>query len=672
MNRLCNYIPLHMLVLGVMGICCQYFFSFIDDKSLCIIVSVFCFLIISTLIIKNKIVHTLFIFGLYFLVGASSVFIHNPQNSSSFYKYHHQKKALLTLKIRKRLKSGTFHQKYEATISYVNGVKTHGTVLLNLEKDSVNTFFKIDDILLLQPVLKEIAPPLNPHQFNYKAYLAKKEIHHQLFVKRNEVLKVQTSKKTVLGWSSRFRDRVRKQLIKYHFKGDVLAVIEALLLGQRQDISKSLITDYQKAGVIHILAVSGLHIGILLLIVSFLLQPLEQLYHGVLLKTVLIILILWVFAVVAGLSASVVRAATMFTFVAIGMSFKQPKVIEFSFTASMLLLLIIHPMFLFDVGFQLSYLAVFGILTMQAKIYAIWQPKFKISNFFWKLCSVSLAAQIGILPLSIYYFKQFPGLFLLSNFVIIPFLGTVLVLGIGVVILSLLNILPSFIANFYSYIISKMNAFVGWVSRQEAFLFKELSLSFMMMAFWYLFIFIGISFLIKRTYVKSVLLLVAVVLLQTTLILEKKKFQTKKEFVVFHKSRYGMIGERLGAKLTINHSLDSLSFQKQKIIPSYKVAEQIKTIQIARKKSVFKFLEQPVLLVDSLGIYKVDGLQSAHVILQYSPKINLSRLIKKIKPSVIVADGSNYKSYVTHWGKICKKNKVPFYYTGKKGAYILK
>jgi competence protein ComEC len=166
-----------------------------------------------------------------------------------------------------------------------------------------------------------------------------------------------------------------------------------LLLGQRQDISKELLTDYQKAGAIHILAVSGLHVGVLLWMLSFLFQPIERLPYGKFLKAIVIVLLLWGFAFIAGLSASVVRAVTMFTFLAIGQSFQRKHVVTYSLIASMFFLLLIKPMFIFDVGFQLSYLAVFGIVWLQPKLYAVWKPTFTWVHFFWQLCTVSIAAQ---------------------------------------------------------------------------------------------------------------------------------------------------------------------------------------------------------------------------------------------------------------------------------------
>ena len=451
-----------------------------------------------------------------------------------------------------------------------------------------------------------------------------------------------------------------------------MAVINALLLGQRQDISKELISDYSRAGAIHILAVSGLHVGIILLILSSIFKPLERVKNGKFLKTMLIVVFLWMFAFIAGLSASVVRAVTMFTFLAVGQSFQQKSVVEFSLISSLFFLLLVKPMFLFDVGFQLSYLAVFGIVWVQPKLYQIWTPKFKITDKFWQLFTVSIAAQVGILPLSLYYFHQFPGLFILSNLVIIPFLGIILFVGIIVIALSVFEILPQLFANIYAEIISVMNGFVSWISNQEQFLLKEISMSFLMMFFLYAFIIFGTHFLIKKSTQRFTYFLCTIVVLQSVFLFEKQQRNTKQEFIIFHKSRNSVLGKRVGNELLVYHNLDTLEIKQTNMMVSYNIGENILSKYKTKFKNVFKFKNKTILFIDSLGVYQLKNLEKPIVVLQYSPKINLKRLIKNLQPSQIVADGSNYKSYINRWKNLCETEKIPFHYTGQNGAFIVK
>ena len=299
-----------------------------------------------------------------------------------------------------------------------------------------------------------------------------------------------------LGFIAAFRLKIQQSLQYCGFSEDELAIINALLLGQRQDISKELTANYSKAGAIHILAVSGLHVGVILWMFSFVLKPLERYKRGKGIKLALVLLFLWFFALLAGMSASVTRAVTMFSAIAIGQFFNKRNAIEQSLIFSMFLLLLLKPLFLFDVGFQLSYLAVFGIIWVQPVFYQLWKPKYYIIVKGWQLFTVSLAAQIGVLPLSLFYFHQFPGLFFVSNLLIIPFLGIILSTGIIVLVLSYYSILPAFMVTIYGGIISVLNKTVVFIAKQEAFLFSDISFSVVKMFLLYLLIIAYFQFIL--------------------------------------------------------------------------------------------------------------------------------------------------------------------------------
>jgi competence protein ComEC len=670
MKRLLKYLPLHFLVFLILGIGIQFYiqiwtFGFLKLGLLVLL------LIVSLISFRNKKGITFIAVILFFLIGVSTVYIQDARNFKNHYNRFYKKEAKVVVRITKILKSGFYHDKYVAEVVQVHTAKTRGHVLLNIQKDSLQKPLKIDDQILVHTDFMQVSPPLNPSQFNYKFYLAKQGIHRQLFINSAQFLELSKASSSLVGISEKFRNKVQKSLLTYNFKKDEFAVISALLLGQRQGVSNELLTDYAGAGAIHILAVSGLHVGIILLILSFLFRPLEKFKYGSYLKAFCIVLCLWMFAFIAGLSASVVRAVTMFTFLAVGHSLQRKKVVEFSLISSMLFLLIVKPMFLFDVGFQLSYLAVFGIIWVQPKLVSIYKPKFLIDKKIAQLITVSIAAQVGILPLSIYYFQQFPGLFVLSNLVIIPFLSAILIGGIVVVFMALLNILPSFLAALYGFVIFFMNSFVSWVAQQEQFLFKEISISFTMMLGCYFFIFFGILFLIKRTPKRCMFFLATVLLVQSVYLFEEKIANEKEVFIVFHKSRFSIIGIRTGVQMKIQDNIDALKLEESNAIKPYVVAEYIKEVEKVNFKNYIRFKEQDILIVDSLGVYQVSKLERPIVVLQYSPKINLERLIHRLKPSLIIADGSNYKSYVNTWEIISVKNQTSFHDTRKKGAFVI-
>ncbi|TYA81458.1 ComEC/Rec2 family competence protein, partial [Seonamhaeicola marinus] len=230
-------------------------------------------------------------------------------------------------------------------------------------------------------------------------------------------------------------------------------IINALFLGQRQNIDRAIYTNYTNAGAIHILAVSGLHVGIIFLILNFLFKPIERLKKGYLIKTIFLLTTLWGFAVIAGLSASVTRAVTMFSIVAIAVNLKRPTNVYNTLAISIFVILLFKPLFIFDVGFQLSFLAVFAIVAIEPMLNKLWKPKNKLLKIYWQTLTVTISAQFGIIPISLFYFHQFPGLFFISNLVIIPLLGFILGFGILIILLASINVLPQFLADAFGFII---------------------------------------------------------------------------------------------------------------------------------------------------------------------------------------------------------------------------
>lgn len=674
MKKLLEYPPFHFLLCVIIGIILQFYMQIWQYNLLYLGSSLLGFLIILYFLkrLQKRKIFSVVSLLLFVFIGVSSTYIRNPKNYTNYYAFHLTNTSSSIVTIQKVLKPGNYYTKYLAEVSQVDSIKTNGYILLKIKKDSAQTLLKVSNRVFIKTPFKELIPPLNPHQFDYKQYLAKQYVYHQVFLSKQEFKQLSNSNFSLVGLSASIREKVQTSLKKYHFSNDEFAVINALLLGQRQEISKELLESYTNAGAIHILAISGLHIGILLLLLSYVFKPLEKLPKGMIIKAICIILFLWSFAFIAGLSASVVRAVTMFTFVAVGQSFKRKKIIEYSLISSMFFLLLIKPMFLFDVGFQLSYLAVFGIVWVQPLLYNLWKPKLWLLNKGWGLFTVSIAAQAGILPISLYYFHQFPGLFILSNLIIIPFLGSILLFGIIIILLATLNILPQFIANIYGIIISIMNYFVNWVAHQEGFLFKEISMSFWEMIAWYIFIVFSYKVCVQKT-LKSILsLLTSIIVLQGVCFYQKYQISNNNEFIVFHKSRHSIYAKRNGKELSIISSLNKSILHQQKLIQSYRIGEHISSKIIDSTFNVFSYKSKQILIVDSLGIYQIDGLKKPIILLKNSPRINLNRLIATLNPQKIIADGSNYKSYITRWKETCYKQKTPFWYTGQNGAYILK
>ncbi|WP_372756398.1 ComEC/Rec2 family competence protein [Mariniflexile sp.] len=676
--KLLNFTIIKLTFCFVLGIGIGHGFNIPLQLNLLLTAIAFLFVTTFYFIDRNRFIKTIWfgisVFTTMVLVGILTTNIHNEKNNLKHYTNQISNKTdslkTITFRVREILKSGNYYDKYIIDLLEVDNEKVIGKSLLNIEKDATTKPLKVDEIYISKTIFKDIINPLNPNQFNYKSYLEKKYIYHQIFIFEGSLFQVQSKSQTLFGIANAIRNHINEKLKPYHFNPDELSIINALLLGQRQDISEEVYLNYTNAGAIHILAISGLHIGLILLILEFIFKPITYIKNGKLLNAILLLSILWSFAIIAGLSASVTRAVTMFSVVAIAKNLNRPTNIYNTLAISMLVILLFKPLFLFDVGFQLSYLAVFAIVAIDPLLYRLWKTKYWLPDKLWHTLTVTISAQLGIIPLSLYYFHQFPGLFFLSNLVIIPILGIILGLGLAVMLLAVLNVLPQIIATAYGHVIWAMNWFIGWVSRQEAFLFKDIPFNLLYVFAFYIFTITLVRYCIKRNYTSLKWLLISVLIVQSSIIYTSNN-SPENQFIVFHKSRNTLLGNTSNKSISVASDLDSITKRKTKIITDYTVGNHIKTIKEDRLQSVYILNSKKLLVIDSLGVYNIKSFKPDYVLLRQSPKINLNRLIDSIQPKYIIADGSNYKSSIEQWESTCKKRKLPFYPTGKKGAFII-
>ena len=599
--------------------------------------------------------------------------IHLPTFSKSHYSHLknitndglHQ----LEFVIKKRLKPTTYNHRYYVELLKIDSTRVSGTLLVNLSKESTTANFNVNEKILTTAALEEVKAPLNPYQFNYKNYLKRLGIYHQVYFRNQVVLAIPQSPNSITDYAETIREALNKRLEQLPFKAIELAFIKALLLGQRQDISSDVYEDYVNAGAVHILAISGLHVGILLLILQFILKPLLYFRHGKFVSLVIILCVLWSFAIIAGLSPSVVRAVTMFSLFAIARGLKRSSNSLNTLAVSAFILLLARPGFCFDVGFQLSYAAVASIIIVKPVLDSWWHLKNKFFDWFLDLFKVSIAAQIGVLPISLYYFHQFPSLFFITNMVVIPCLIGILCLGI--VTLTLIGVYepPEVLVCILAWCIQSMNRFVEWVASKEAFLFDQISFDITALILSYLILFLLGIFYDRKTFKNLIALGIAILSFQV-IVLHIPTLTSKNSFVIFHKSRHSVFGLQSKQHLEIHHDLDSIT--SERMLDDYKIGTAMTTQSADTLQTLYKINNKFLLVVDSLGIYNFKSVHPQWVLLRQSPKINLNRLIDSLDPELIIWDGSNYRSYQERWKLTCQAKKIPFHQTSEKGAFLVR
>jgi competence protein ComEC len=373
-----------------------------------------------------------------------------------------QGKALFIAKIKESPKSTNKSTRLIAHIkSYRSNNKwqlNNEKVLIYLEKDSISQNLEINDLIIFNTTLDKIKPPLNPHEFNYKNYLSYHIIFKQKYLPANEWKILKTKPKfSFLKTAEKARTKLIEILSTNGIKGKELSIASALILGYKDDIEPNLKNAYSSAGAMHVLAVSGLHVGIIFLICSRLSQFLEKNKHLRIMRAFIIISILWIYAFITGLSPSVMRAATMFSFITIGKVLNRKSNFFNTLAASAFFLLIINPLLIMEVGFQLSYLAVIGIVTIQPWVNNWFRFKRWFPKKIWEITAVSIAAQIATFPLGLLYFHQFPNYFLISNLIVIPLATSILCLGILTVLFSSIPFISGILATLLNNTIKTLN-----------------------------------------------------------------------------------------------------------------------------------------------------------------------------------------------------------------------
>jgi competence protein ComEC len=325
---------------------------------------------------------------------------------------------------------------------------------------------KPGDRVMIERVPQPVDHRDNPFEFDYRKYLQRRRIYRQVYLPAGSWRSIDLpAEKSLTLMAEQFRHYLLSSYTAQNLEEPGLEVLSALTLGYKRGLDPETKRVFASAGVMHVLAVSGLHVGILFLAFSVLLGFLKRWSAGRLLYIFFIISALWLFAFVTGLSPSVKRSAAMFSFVVVGAGMHRMSNIYNTLAASAFFLLLFHPNNLFDAGFQLSYLAVFGIVFLQPRMGKIFQAKSILGKYFFGLLTVSVSAQITTLPATLFYFNQFPVYSIISNLVVIPAVTLVVPMGMVLLMTSGSEIISSAISFVVDFVLQHLIHFLSLIDR---------------------------------------------------------------------------------------------------------------------------------------------------------------------------------------------------------------
>ncbi len=667
-----TYIPVHFTIALILGIIIGYYTKLpIRGIALFLVIMLGALIILYRRALKSyKLpwVFTVCTFLGFICVGALQIKLQKPEAIKRHYIHQSHSQSIKQLKVKERLRNTPTYQRYVVEVLKVGNQPAEGQMILLINKKALTEKLYRGDQMLTYLEIQNLNRIYNPGTFDYADYLEKQQIYGQLVLRDSTDWIKYTLKLSWLDRMSRFRDRLILKLEYYEMPDRDKNTLKALLLGQRQDMDKDQYKAFQEAGAAHLLAVSGLHVGIIMMMLNILLQPLLRLKRGKLTRLFIVVILLWLYAVFIGFSASIIRAVTMFTAVAIGMYLGRERRGFQSMVLSMWVLLLFNPWYIFDIGFQLSYMAVFSILSIQPLLENIWRPSYKILQYFWQLTTVTLAAQIGILPLCLFYFHQLPAMFLASSIVLIPCLG--LVIGIGFLFLLgvVVDKVPIVILELNKLVYGAMNDLVYKLRDQDLYILKQVNLSWYQM----LLMMVGITFVVKYFKNKNISFLYAslllTIVLQVEFIYNRVEQGKDQSIIIFNQIKNTVIYQQKAKQFQIS-TRDS--------IRAVKVIDPFKRIQGLTAgtphqdlKNVYQNQGELLLVVDQNLPYQQINFQPSRVLLSQSPQINLTRLIRRLRPKEIIADGSNYRSDLNRWQNTCRKLNVAFYATPIEGAYL--
>ena len=544
-----NHIPLFRLIVPFsLGIMWSFYHPTPVDANF--------FLAIAALLLSNLILLRLralhsnyynrWVFGtlvtaFFFLIGLtlsnSRIEAFNPNHFSNFISPETHPSAYIgTVASEPEIKPNSIKTILEITKIKRNGEweTTSGKCLVYF-KQNQGTSIKYGDQISFLKTPSNIEPPANFDEFDYKRYLAHHYVYQRLYLAASDFQligfqPIWVAKEKAINW----RNFLLKRYQDYGIDGEELAIISALTLGKKESITPELKSAYSSAGAMHVLAVSGLHVGIIFFVLRFLFSWMDKLKNGIAIKAVILILSIWLYAFVTGLSPSVIRASTMFSFMIVAISFKRTSNIYNTLALSAFAILMYEPFMLLEVGFQLSYLAVIGIIYLHPYLYALIELPPGLMEKAWNITCVSLSAQLVTAPLGILYFHQFPTYFLFSNLIVIPAAFLIIFMAIGFQILSVIPFVGELIAFFLKWIIFSLNWLVKAMQQLPNALISGLDITVLETWFMYLIIGFGTVWLTqynRKFMLYSLAVILALIGAQT---LEKWELLHQKEITFYN------------------------------------------------------------------------------------------------------------------------------------------
>ena len=582
---------------------------------------------------------------------------------------------------------------HKSRIRIIDSAANNIEILAYFEKDSTTPPPQFGDLIGFGSDVRYIESNGNPLEFDYQQYMSRQGVYCQTYIKKQEYEILQPAYQKGIKY---YGAKIRQSLIDIYrqtgISGQQLAVLEALTLGYKADLDPETITTFQTSGAMHILAVSGLHTGIIMLITNFLLAFLDYTQKTRIIKCFLIILILWLFAAITGFSASVCRSALMFSMMTVSQILDRSSSTYNTLATSAFILLIINPLLIFNIGFGLSYLAVLAIISITPLVKKT-IPKFDpvhdtrwihvkkwLIRYFLGIIYVSIAAQIGTSILSIRTFNMFPTYFLLTNILVIPLSYFIMVTSILLLAVSWCSPLMWLTTEVLKFFLGLLTGSVSWIESLPAASINDIFITNISSLLLYAAM---ATFIILAHYKRAIFLKTALILLclfaASITIFDSAK-NPNNQVIVYNKRNTQLYSIKNGEKMSIitdNAKLDEKSLSPATINAALTHANLVEILNVDTLHSINDLFWQ----IDNKTFYNVkshlqieimdeETLPVDYLIVSGNTFINADVLTESFKCSNVIFDSSNSKKFVAARKEEYEKQGINCYDVSKQGAFV--
>jgi len=674
--------PLLRLLPGlVAGIFLQYYFPHrISIELFVLVLLLICIASLRFLSVQQKYRLTIpvgvSIYVILVCLGSVITHAHDIRSHKNWIGYDESHRKTLLIRLLEtpveRKKSFKTTAAIESQLKNGKWVSVKGQLLLYFSKEEKNRQLQQGDRLLISQCLESVNPNTNPGAFDYAAYLSRNNIYHRLFLRSHQYQRIDTGR---LSWNRRTVYSVLTVLRTYIHGKQEQAIAEALLIGYTFDLEDELLEAYSRTGVIHVIAISGMHLGLVYGILLLLTSPLKKFRYTRWARPILILVLLWSFSILVGASASVLRAAVIFSCMILGEWLHRKNNTYNSLAASMFCLLCVNPYYLWDLGFQLSYAAVAGIMLFTKPIYSYYYIPNKIIRHCWQLLVVTCCAQVFTIPVVLYHFHQFPNLFMLTNLVVVPLSGCALYACIVLLMVSPVEWMAAGIGFLLQSVLKYMNRFITYAEQLPFAVTDHIQINALqIVCYFFLILFVWRWIASKKIrYLFYISTSICVCLFSYTFrhiqIRQKNRllvyqFSGQPVTEIFGGGKYISIGQQAQLSTTRKMRLATQTLmggfeQKAVWVPKESLILSVNGLKIAwlTKKPLYKAGSRPI--------------KVAVLLLQHNPAVSIAAIRQVYKADIYVWDSNNPLWKIRKWKKEADSLHLRHHSVPEQGAFVM-